>query len=288
MSAPQGTEAAADESSMTVIRELNQHLTVASAPFAILGYANCGVRAVIMRLPSSGALVVFCPIMLCDEIKATITKMGGEVKYLVSGNVGHHMWLGDWVEAYPKAQIIAPVGLAESRKKQKLPELEFQYVLSKETKAQEGFLPKELVQDVDVEFLDGSTIGEIVLFHHAGKALMTGDMFWTLPAHEAYSKAPPSLSPTKGILTRFLGTIGWDDKIHGSFSMRLRHLLDWYALGSKDRSSYITSIQHMYNDWDFNILIPCHGDIIEKEGEAKRIFQSIFKWHLEATDKKTK
>ncbi len=247
------------------------------------GGAEVGTRASVLRLPTSGALLVFCPADLDNEVRAAVAAMGASVKYLVCGNQGHHMFIHDWAAAYPDAEIIAPEGLREKRKKMKLPDVAFQYCLTDANRTDAKFLPAEVTQDLEIEYLSGSLLGEIAIFHKADKVLVLCDLLWTFPSHEHYSKSPKR-QPAGG-LTAVLNKVGWDDKVHGGFRIFLRRFLSWYVFGSKDRKSFIQSIVHIHDDWDAQVLIPCHGKVIEGEGEAKRIYECTFKWHLEAAKK---
>jgi hypothetical protein len=93
------------------------------------------------------------------------------------------------------------------------------------------------------------------------------DLMMSLPAHEAYQSVQ-GRKPT-GARSSVFNSIGWDDKVHGRAALTVRYLLVWYFLGGKNRKSFIKSISHMYENWDMKYLVCCHGDIIEKEGEAK-------------------
>lgn len=42
--------------------------------------------------------------------------MGGEVKYLVAADNVHHMFVKEWLDAYPGAKAIGVEGLDEKRK----------------------------------------------------------------------------------------------------------------------------------------------------------------------------
>ncbi|MFM7427859.1 MAG: hypothetical protein ACKO7W_23145 [Elainella sp.] len=59
-------------------------------------------RAVVLRL-SDGSLFVLSPIQLTPEIRAEVDALG-TVKFLVSPNHLHHLYLGDWSQAYPDAK----------------------------------------------------------------------------------------------------------------------------------------------------------------------------------------
>lgn len=45
-----------------------------------------------------------------------------------------------------------------------------------------------------------------------------------------------------------------------------------------DRKSFAASTARI-DKWDFDRLIPCHGDVIETG--AKSVFQKVLKWHLD-------
>ena len=53
----------------------------------------------------------------------------------------------------------------------------------------------------------------------------------------------------------------------------------WYLASSGDRNEFNVSMAKI-NGWDFNRIIPCHGDVIEAEG--KTVFQKVMKWHIDA------
>lgn len=52
----------------------------------------------------------------------------------------------------------------------------------------------------------------------------------------------------------------------------------WYGTSAGDRPGFAKSMQVIHG-WDFDRLIPCHGDVIETG--AKGIFEKIMAWHLE-------
>jgi hypothetical protein len=49
-------------------------------------------------------------------------------------------------------------------------------------------------------------------------------------------------------------------------------------LSKQDRASFAESVRRIYA-WDFDRVIPCHGDVIEEGG--KEVFRSVFEWFLE-------
>ena len=51
----------------------------------------------------------------------------------------------------------------------------------------------------------------------------------------------------------------------------------WYVASSKDRKGFSQSMKRI-DGWDFEKIIPCHGDVIESGG--KGIFRKVMEWHL--------
>ena len=64
---------------------------------------------------SDGSLFVWSPITLSPLLKREIDALG-LVRCLVSPNLLHHLFLGEWKAAYPDARLFAPPGLRKRRK----------------------------------------------------------------------------------------------------------------------------------------------------------------------------
>lgn len=72
------------------------------------GQANCFTA----RLPSGGLLVISPPSRVADEVIAELEPFG-EVEALVANNGYHHLGLGRWREAFPRASCYAALGAIE-------------------------------------------------------------------------------------------------------------------------------------------------------------------------------
>ncbi|MBD2103950.1 DUF4336 domain-containing protein [Leptolyngbya sp. FACHB-261] len=122
-------------------------------------------RAVVIRL-SDDSLFILSPIQLTPDICADIDALG-VVKYLVSPNHLHHLYMGDWSRAYPTAKLYASPRLASKRK-----DLTFYKTLSTDTPE------PEWVGQLD-QCIFGSGNGwfdEIVFFHRASRTVVFTDM----------------------------------------------------------------------------------------------------------------
>ncbi|MFP6683339.1 MAG: DUF4336 domain-containing protein, partial [Polyangiaceae bacterium] len=61
-----------------------------------------------------GSLFVHSPVQLSDATRAKVDEHG-VVKHIVSPNKLHHLYMGDWADAYPAAKLYASPGLGKKR-----------------------------------------------------------------------------------------------------------------------------------------------------------------------------
>ena len=79
---------------------------------AVAGF-EFGTRMAIIRLPTNG-LFVWSPIRLTPELKSEVDALG-PVKFIVAPNAAHHLFMGEWAEAYPEARLFGTPGLLKKR-----------------------------------------------------------------------------------------------------------------------------------------------------------------------------
>ncbi len=121
------------------------------------------MRSVVVRL-RDGALLVDSPGRLHDELRAAIDALG-PVSHLVTPNKLHHLFVGDWMRAYPGARFHAPPGLAAKR-----PDLRIDSTLGERA-------PRYWADEMDQMVFRGSVyMEEIVFFHRATHTLVLGDL----------------------------------------------------------------------------------------------------------------
>ncbi|KAK4453505.1 putative glutamyl-tRNA amidotransferase [Podospora aff. communis PSN243] len=258
-------------SDVMVIRDVTPSVVTCTVPFLRFGKIPIGGRGTIIRL-SSGALAVFSPVALTPEVKAKVKSLGNNVQYLIAPDIEHHIFISDWKTAFPSAKIIGPEGLPEKRQAatdEKIGKEEFAVVYKPDTKRTTTVGP-DFDADIDVEYVDGHANKEIVLFYKPDKVLIQADLFFNLPATEAYSRVPEAEKPKPGLLAR---TFMSAQKVEGNGQKRLL----WHAISRGNRTSFNESVQRI-DTWDFKIIVPCHGDVIESN--AKGIFEQVFEWHL--------
>ncbi|MBB4265782.1 DUF4336 domain-containing protein [Roseospira visakhapatnamensis] len=119
-------------------------------------------RSVIARLPDGG-LWVWSPVALTDDLREAIHALG-PVSSLVSPNALHHLWLADWIAAWPQASVYGLASLARKRR-----DLTFTALL-------EDTPPTAWGGMIDQAWLRASVfLDEIVFFHRPSRTAIVGD-----------------------------------------------------------------------------------------------------------------
>ncbi|KAE8352794.1 putative nuclear protein Qri2/Nse4 [Aspergillus coremiiformis] len=220
---------------------------------------------------ASGALAVFSPVSLTPEVREVVSSLGGNLKYIAALDLEHHINITPWKEAYPDAELIAPEGLYEKR--QSNPEYKdapFRHVFRKENQGRQK-ISEEFDLEFETEYVYGHPSRELVFLHKRSRTLIEADLLFNLPATEQYSKTDESA--TSGLLTKIISPLLSTD---APATWQKRFV--WYLLSSADRQAFTESMRRI-DKWDFNRLIPCHGDVVESG--AKGVFRTVMEWHLE-------
>ncbi|KAJ4294180.1 hypothetical protein N0V90_007870 [Kalmusia sp. IMI 367209] len=253
-----------------VIRDIvPRTITTLSVPFLRFGRIKIGGRGTIVRL-QNGTLAVFSPVALTDDVKQKVAELG-EVKYITALDFEHHIFLGPWHAAYPNAIVLGPEGLAEKRASQNNEAVPFAHVFSKDKPVTS--IDADFDREFDYEYVPAHQNKEIVFHHKPTRTLIEADLLFNYPSTEQFSKTGESA--TSGILTKLFGAL---TSVHGKGQKRAI----WYGISSGDRLGFAKSVERI-NKWDFERIVPCHGDVIETGG--KGIFQSVMEWHLELAKK---
>lgn len=223
---------------------------------------------------TNGALAVFSPTALTPEVRQTIDDLGGEVKYVTALDIEHHIFLSQWSKAFPAAKVIGVEGLPEKREKvEDTKGTKFSYVFTKANKA-DLRVDADFDKDFEYEFVHAHANKEFVVNYKPEGTLIQADLIWNLPAKEQYSKSGES--PTAGIFSKLFASLL---TLQGAATGQKRMI--WYAFSSSDRKQFNTSIRRI-NGWDFDRIIPCHGDVVESGGKAA--YEKVMQWHLQAKE----
>lgn len=123
-------------------------------------------RSVIARL-ADGGLWVWSPVKLAHDLRTEVDRLG-PVAHLVSPNKLHHLYLREWQEAYPNANLWGPRSTMRRH-----PDLAFRNPLQDES-------PPEWLAEIDQAWFRGSiAMDEIVFFHRASRTAIIADLVQT-------------------------------------------------------------------------------------------------------------
>jgi len=231
----------------TVIREVATNVWIFSAPYSRSGLVPIGGRSTAIKL-SNGGVWVMASTALNEPTFAKLAELG-DVQYTVSGDPDHHDFLGEFKKAYPSAKLIGMDQLAKKR-----PDLTFDGAYGRDSpETKFGF-----EDDIKAEFFAGHMKGDVAFFHPASKSLIEADLLVNLPPTEQYS-----LTGKSGRVPIIGGL--------GAPHTRTHRFIAWMT--TKDRSLMKESCKRVAT-WDFERIIPCHGDVIETG--AKEAWDSVF------------
>lgn len=261
-----------DTEAVMVIREVAPNVTTFSAPFLRFGRIKIGSRATAVKL-RSGSYAVFPGVAPNPTVRKALGS--APVDYLVALDFEHHVFLSAWAAAFPSAKVIGPEGLPEKRSKMNATDKDvtivpFSTVFTAAGK-QDIKIGGAFDEEFEYEYVHVHPNKELVFFHRPSKTLIEADLLFNLPATEQFSRT--GVDPTTGWATRIFGALQ-NTKEGNMWQKRLL----WYVFGSADRPAFNKSIQRI-NSWDFENIVPCHGDSII--GNGKSVFERIFGWHLE-------
>ena len=224
-----------------------------------------------MRLQNN-SLAVFSPIALTPDVRTHLEELGNNVQYIAALDYEHHIFVSEWAKAFPNAKVLGVEGLPEKRESSKeTAGTKFDHLWTQKNKL-DFKVDADFDRDFEYEYVHSHGNKELVFFYRPDRTLIEADLIFNLPATEQYSRTKEGAEA--GILTKlFVGLMS----AQGSAKWQKRFI--WYAISAKDRTGFNQSIKRI-NTWDFQRIIPCHGDVIENN--AKGIFQTVFEWHLKA------
>ncbi|MGR5150103.1 DUF4336 domain-containing protein [Photobacterium alginatilyticum] len=201
-------------------------------------------RMTVTRL-STGELWVHSPIELNAIIRDQLEQLGA-VKYLIAPNHLHHLFLADWLLAYPDAICY---GTDEVIKKRS--DIKFEHSLN---------LEQNWPWSIDIEqvlFTGSRLMEECVFFHKGSGVLIVTDLVENFPGTDFNS--------WQRMVAKGVGILAPNGKMP----------LDWrlsFALKKSEARSHLSVIL----GWQPKIVVMSHGLIIEHEAVA--FLKRSFSW----------
>ncbi|KAK5278299.1 hypothetical protein LTR20_004095 [Exophiala xenobiotica] len=255
----------------TVIRDVSPTITTFSTPFnrfAPLGYRKLvavGLRATAIVLhDTSNRILLLNPIPLETSIRDKLTDLGGV--HFIAADLGHHLYVKDYLAVWPSAKTIGVPGLERKRK-----DIKWDFIYG--DSADRRNTPEDVfgfAEDMETVLFEGFITLCVAWYHKPTRTLIQSDLMMNLPCTEQYS---PSSSDV-GILSREFAK-----RAHPS-SVWSRRLV--YYVATTDYSLMRRDAKRVA-EWDIQRIIPCHGDILDDGGNGA--WASVYEWFLDGTPK---
>lgn len=99
--------------SMTLLKSFAPDIWIADGSTVETAGFRYGTRMAVIRFPD-GALFVWSPVALTEALQAEVGALG-PVRFVVAPNSLHHLFVGDWLAAWPEAKAYAAPGLRKKR-----------------------------------------------------------------------------------------------------------------------------------------------------------------------------
>ncbi|HEY8924309.1 MAG TPA: DUF4336 domain-containing protein [Polyangia bacterium] len=213
----------ASPSSSEALVALADGVWTARAPIGFLGL-RLTTTMTVLRL-AGGDLLLCSPVPLTPERRAAVEALG-RVAHLYAPNLFHHLWLGDWAAAFPKARVHAPDGLPKKR-----PELRIDRLHGAEAAPEPAFAGV-----LDELPIAGFRLKETTLLHRPSGTLVVTDLVSNVgrPAHGWTATYARAMGFHDRIaLSRAIRWTGFDDKkaARASLGAILDRSFDRLALG---------------------------------------------------------
>jgi len=220
-----------------VLEGLAPDVWVARRPLPI-AVGDIGARMTVLRV-AGGSLLLHSPVKLDAALESALRALG-RVAWLVGPSKGHHLFLGDYVKAFPGAALCGAPGLAEKRR-----DLAFAHVLSSP--------PPGWPREVRLELVAGAPLmNEVALLHEPSRTLVLTDLVFNVEAG-ATNRAR--------LFHRLVGATG-------RFGP---HRL--IRLGIRDRGAARRSLDRILA-WDFDRIVMSHGEVVSTGG--RRMLEQAF------------
>eukprot|EP00529_Nitzschia_sp_RCC80_P031727 CAMPEP_0113459100 /NCGR_PEP_ID=MMETSP0014_2-20120614/10272_1 /TAXON_ID=2857 /ORGANISM="Nitzschia sp." /LENGTH=357 /DNA_ID=CAMNT_0000350661 /DNA_START=355 /DNA_END=1428 /DNA_ORIENTATION=+ /assembly_acc=CAM_ASM_000159 len=266
----------------TVLTPAAERIYTADRPF-YWNNIDVGGRMTVIQLSSKNNdkngdydLWIHSPIDLDEATRAAIDQLG-TVKYVVSPNYEHLKYAEQWHKAYPDAYMWGCPGLME-----RLPNIRWEEEIPANIGLSSSTTPSSVTNCWDFEelvplhlnfevnpFTGRPFFNEVIFFHKPTKALMTTDVYWNYPRNGIpYPNGDWELAPTVESIP--IGSLIW------KFGMDRIYLPFYKNLMIRDKDSYSKMVSTVLDEWEPELIVPCHGDVIRGKDTVRSILSKHF------------
>jgi hypothetical protein len=182
-----------EDSNGIIIRHLTPQITTFTTQFnrfAPLGYRKfiaVGNRATAIKL-SSGKVLLVNSIQLTPSILRKLDALGG-VHYIAC-DLGHHMYIKDYLDAWPHAKAIGVKGMEGKRK-----DVKWDFIYDADIKGARPETFFGFTDDIESILFEGHITRAIAWYHKPSKTLIQSDLLMNLPCTEVSALSIPSSLP---------------------------------------------------------------------------------------------
>ena len=222
-----------------MLEPLAEDVWIAARPLRFFG-VEVGTRMTVVRV-RGGGLFVHSPVPLDRPTREAIDALG-TVTAIVAPSLFHHLHVGDWARAYPKASVSACPGLEKKRK-----DVAWSRVLD-DGPADEwkGSLEQVFFGALPMQ-------NEVVFFHGKTRTLISSDFIFNLASHTSWLTRAVAFSighrsPGPTLLERVMV------RDHAAAREQIGRILAWQP----DR------------------IVLAHGDVIASEGSD--VVRTGYRW----------
>jgi hypothetical protein len=222
-----------------MLERVTEDIWFAARPLRFMGLET-GTRMTVVRL-EGGGLLVHSPVALDASLRDAVDALG-RVQAVVAPSLFHHLYAGEWANAYPEASLLACPGLERKRK-----DLRWSGVLVEEP-------PAEWKGQLDQVFFGAFAMSnEIVFFHRKSRTIITSDLVFNLSTHPSWV----TRAAARMIATREPGVT----------------LLERVLI--RDHGTAREQIARMVA-WDAQRIVLAHGDIVAADGS--KVLEKAYRW----------
>ena len=217
---------------MQTLEAVAPDVWVARRPLPI-AVGDVGARMTVLRL-ADGTLMLHSPVKLDAELQRALALLGS-VRWVIGPSKVHHLFLGEYVAAFPEAVLCGAPGLKEKRR-----DLAFAHVLTEST-------PPGWPAEIRLQLVEGASLmNEVALLHAPSRTLVLTDL--------VFNVAPGA--PNRARLFHWL--VGATGRFGPHRIIRM---------GIRDRAAARRSIDAILA-WDFDRILLSHGEIVPTGGRA--------------------